>query len=456
MAIMINGTSIMDDAYFTRDTKLGAPFRLGKHCWQTVQVEVAAVASKGNQSDPTKKLRHPALMDVGGFIALLDTGAGPNLICRTALAQLKPNYEIVPDTNTYTTANNQELTTYGRVEEIPIRIGKHTLPFTAVVVDELADEHMILGREFITMYDVLIDLPRQELVVRNPERKYELERRIEEDETAPVFTARANRTEKIPEESIRAIDYRVSPPRKRRVNNELASWLGVVTKGESNATKLMDAGIGLPNELVVVTGNKTTVRLLNTKEVPTGPEQDAMEVEPEMKRHATDAKARLAIETSKIRIQPVRVVYVKTVEKGLPEDPEQDNIHISVPTNTISVIRVNQRQDPNSDFDSANDSEMPIALPEKAPTAFPTRPDVENCRKLCTKKEFKRLNHILDKYEGVFIKNKTDIGLTNVVKHDIVLKPDDKYFREAPHPGEEEGSRRNDQGVAERWCVMLL
>ena len=66
-----------------------------------------------------------------------------------------------------------------------------------MVVDELADEHMILGREFITMYDVLIDLPRRELLIRNPERKYEMERRIEEDATAALFTARANRTENI-------------------------------------------------------------------------------------------------------------------------------------------------------------------------------------------------------------------------------------------------------------------
>ncbi len=69
----------------------------------------------------------------------------------------------------------------------------------------------------------------------------------------------------------------------------------------------MDAGIGPPNELVVVTGNKTSIRLLNTKEALTGPERDAREVEPEMKRYERDAKARLAVETSKIKIQPVRV-----------------------------------------------------------------------------------------------------------------------------------------------------
>ncbi len=147
---------------------------------------------------------------------------------------------------------------------------------------------------------------------------------------------------------------------------------------------------------------------------------------------------------------------VKVVEKGLPEDPEQDNIHVSVPTNTISVIRVNQKQDPSSDFDSANDSELPIALPEKAPTPFPTRPNIEDCRKLCTEKEFQRLNHILDKYEGVFIKNKTDIGLTNVLKHDIVLKPEAKYFREAPRRLNTEKKKAADETIKELLRAGLI
>ena len=75
---------------------------------------------------------------------------------------------------------------------------------------------------------------------------------------------------------------------------------------------------------------------------------------------------------------------------------------------------------------------------------------------MCTEKEFQRLNHILDKYEGVFIKNKTDIGLTNVLKHDIVLKPVAKYFAEAPRRLNTEKKKAADETIKELLRAGLI
>ncbi len=450
--ILINATPIRDDVYFTRDAKLGAPFRLAKHCWQTLQVPVSAI------SPHCPPIKQSATLDVGGFKALLDTGAGPNLITLATLQRLKPNFKLAPDTTTYITATNEPMATYGRAEGIPIEIGGYVLSFTAVVVETLADEDIILGRDFITLYDVLIDIPRQGVIIRNPELKYRFVQQVEEDTRQYPYIGKALRVERIEEESIKQVKYRVRPTRKENVNRELASWLGVITRSESQSARLMEAGIGVPNEIVTVSGDRTLVSLLNAKEAPTGPERDALECEAESRECHEDPVAKLAIETSEIQINPVRISYEKRFDrKETPTgEPEQDNIHIALHYNSIQVIRVNQRPEPSSDFNSANDSELPIALPDTKPTAFPTRPEIENLRKRCTEKEFTRLEEIFDRFSDIFCKNKTDIGLARLVEHDIVLRPGAEYFRQAPRRLNTEKKQSADDTIKELLKAGLI
>ncbi len=327
-------------------------------------------------------LKHSAMLETeGGFTALLDTGAGPSLITKSALTRIDPEYVIQPDSNVYTTANGQTMAIYGRVENVPIEVKGHKLPFPAVVVEKLPDEDIILGRDFITMYDILIDIPRRGILISNTERKYEFMQLIEEDVKASPYIGKPTRVEYIEGESTKETEYRVRPLRKNdKCNNDLSCWLGVVYKDESHSERIMQAGICLPNSVVKVSGDKTKIALLNAKPALSTAEKDAIELEPDDFDGSEDPAVQAAIGESEVKIHPVRVVYKRDYELKGEQPPEQDQIRISLLENEISVIRVNERKDPTSDFSSANESELPIALPEQKATAFPTRPDIKSCR----------------------------------------------------------------------------
>ncbi len=148
----------------------------------------------------------------------------------------------------------------------------------------------------------------------------------------------------------------------------------------------MQNGIGVPNELVSVSGYKTQVLLLNVNEGFTEPEQYAIATEPDFREETErDARTKVAVESSVIRVNPVNVYYEREFFEPHPPglEPEQDQIFVSLLDNSVNVIHMNQRPEPTSDFDSANESELPIVMPEQAPTAYPTRPNTDNARKIC-------------------------------------------------------------------------
>ena len=277
VSFLLNATPIADDVYFTRDDKLGAAFKIAQHCWRGLQMPVNAV------SHGEAPLKHSAMLETeGGFTALLDTGAGPSLITKSALTRIDPEYVIQPDSNVYTTANGQTMAIYGRVENVPIEVKGHKLPFPAVVVEKLPDEDIILGRDFITMYDILIDIPRHGILIRNTERKYEFIQLIEEDMKASPYIGKLTRVEYIEGESTKETEYRVRPLRKNdKCNNDLSCWLADVYKDESHSKKMMQAGIGLPNSVVKVSGDKTKIALLNAKPALSTAGKDAIELEPD-------------------------------------------------------------------------------------------------------------------------------------------------------------------------------
>ena len=76
----------------------------------------------------------------------------------------------------------------------------------------------------------------------------------------------------------------------------------------------------------------------------------------------------------------------------------------------------------DSDIDSLCTSEPPVEV-TKDPTAFPTKPPTEHLRETLKPQSVDALDKLLVEFEDIFCKNKTDIGFTNFIEHDIELKP---------------------------------
>ncbi len=74
-------------------------------------------------------------------------------------------------------ANDEPIRVLGISEEMQVAIADLTLPISFIVVESLGEDDFLLGRTFIRDFDVLIDLSKGSILVRDPKRERNLKRK---------------------------------------------------------------------------------------------------------------------------------------------------------------------------------------------------------------------------------------------------------------------------------------
>ena len=91
--------------------------------------------------------------------------------------------------------------TLGRTSIIALNLGEHNLWMSFLVVENLDEsDELILGRNFIRIFDVTIDLNNAMFRIRNPEKKYVMKPVnliVANENKAPVFLSRRVRLKAI-------------------------------------------------------------------------------------------------------------------------------------------------------------------------------------------------------------------------------------------------------------------
>ena len=130
------------------------------------------------------------------------------------------------------------------------------------MVDDLRTDDLILGRDFLVKYDVLLDLPRNELIIRNPHGRYATTSSVEEVRDAR-FLAVPRMETKIAPETISCVNYKLKgsmhPGRLRRTRRE-GSWLAMV---EAADDYYQQKNVSVPKAILTVRDGEATVPLLN-------------------------------------------------------------------------------------------------------------------------------------------------------------------------------------------------
>ncbi len=98
----------------------------------------------------------------------------------------------------------------------------------------------------------------------------------------------------------------------------------------------------------------------------------------------------------------------------------------------VSAITLNCREEAGSEFNSENNSELPVTADAQEITPFQTMPNIKHCEEIMTESQFERFQSIMKENSDLFSKNKTDIGLTTLLKHKIELEPGSKPYKETP------------------------
>jgi hypothetical protein len=130
-----------------------------------------------------------------------------------------------------------------------------------LIVQNLGVDKMILGRDFIQMYDVLVDIPQQQVTMRNPDMKYRLQPVYTPMIQRGVFQATVAKATMLPPLSIHACTMNVKRRKKDPPLPLAKRWLAYTEDMEICDIKAQ--GVSAGHALTVVSGHSTRVLLLN-------------------------------------------------------------------------------------------------------------------------------------------------------------------------------------------------
>jgi hypothetical protein len=243
-----------------------------------------------------------------------------------------------------------------------------------------------------------------------------LEAKIEECGNQGNYLAVPADGARLAKESIQSVPFEIKATKKKSVDR--GCWLALVDKNRER--RLNAQNVGVPNAVVVVNHNQVDVPLWNVSE--------------KRNRQFTNGSGALFL-------KPLKVTYSKTwvVPK---EQAKQQSIKMIL--NDIghviygelravdgSKIGVGNTLSTDSQVDSRlNTSEVPIQTEKEAVRRFETRPKTDHLTEVLTPDQRSRLSNLVEDYQDIFMTDKTDIGLTDLITHDIELLEGAKPFKE--------------------------
>ena len=362
----------------------------------------------------------------------MDTGAGPNVLSWHAL--IKMGYskkDLQPNRYKLSMVDDSELTTKGYLPNLRVCLADAELEVPCTVVKGLGTDELILGREFLNKYDVLLDLPRRELTIRNPHGRCQTIETLEEIKESH-FLAVPRMQAKIAPETICCVNYDVKEAQQVTLGGRgmrKGSWLATV---ESLDDYYQEKNVTIPKAVLTVRNGVVAIPLLNSS-------------------WKEDGSVELPPRRGLLRVKALREVYCRRV---VDDDAEEMcyTLRIDEKDEIVSAAWEGSR---DSDMDSQCTSEPPIEV-AKHPTRFVTRPRIEHLRRTLSDDTMHKLENLLDEHEDVFSKDKTDVGRTSGVQHEIRLAKGVEPHRESYrrlHPHKRECADRQIQEFLDKGFI---
>jgi hypothetical protein len=237
-----------------------------------------------------------------------------------------------------------------------------------MVVRDLGKDDIILGRNFLRKYDVLVDVPRKQIQVRNPDLAYTVVSKVSEQTPSCKVVAAAKNTTLIPSSEIVPVEYQVI--RTKGLSPEIVrdSWLALVQ--HDSGEEMRKLGITAPSSLCRVSKGCTKIPLLNCNQPGEG---DSPQME----------MGKLPPNKSKLKLMPAAVTYQRrwNSELAAARSTEPETFVINSECD-VSAIHLAQCQEYDSDRHSDTSSVRPIPDEQDEASSFPTEPDTVRAREI--------------------------------------------------------------------------
>ncbi len=434
-SIFIDGCEKYLNVYVTRDPRITS-IRFGADVWNAVKLEATPTSLDDDLHEATMLYNaliaaEPACPVSGQVIrgptlpVLLDTGCSISVMRRSALQYFgKTAKDVVSPKNPVEIcqANNQKLMAYGTVSRVPFYIGGNYCELDFVVLDDLENQLIILGRDFIRKYDVLIDLPRGKMVMRDPKIQTQPRLLTEVNPNRSSFYARPSEGKQIKSGEIQNVTYKIQVRNRKKYRGALEIPDGSQFYVEPDKAEQQPDGLYAGRCLVIVENGRFQVPVANF--------------------HESDTK-HTSLTLNRVWLTPTRASYVRDTvrlnehESDAPRSPYWD-LHDTVP---VGVVKDAMLQCLLLDDCSLEEEESWPSLsshfpldddPKADPNGFPTRPQVDPEAAGLNLEQVRRLEDILSRYKHLFLTSNSDIGCCKVYKQEIFLRHDAPYFHESP------------------------
>jgi hypothetical protein len=176
LPVLIEGCQFYVRASITVDDDLTGRIILGRNIFEIFSMNETAT----DMAVPTIQLDQgcgaDVTFDVNGVSrntrVLLDTGAGPSIMSREFWEEVKGDADLRKDLTPLKAANNEDMGVVGRTPPLQFKLGNTEVVLSFLVTERLGGREALLGRDFLYTYDVAVDLPRNRLLIRNPNGEY--------------------------------------------------------------------------------------------------------------------------------------------------------------------------------------------------------------------------------------------------------------------------------------------
>ena len=450
------------DEEFPYDLVLGVP-ALAPQKIASVQMHmgIADQGRKNVQPVTTSGVSWLRFMDKE-VSTLIDTGACASVMGLRLFQQLGGAEEQLHKLNVaLTTASGGSLGARGYTSPMWFNVGTTPCVHSFIVVDKLAADEIILGRDFLMKYDVIVDLPRQELIIRNPNLQYSVNAVPVEEPHAPKFLAQLE--EPLLVKGGTRVNALCSVRRRgRRATRDgpRDAWVGMV---EPSMRRGQMTGTGVNNMTALVTvhhgraylpfmsvlHDPETKEMLETRLEPRMTKIPLVEMRCQYERRTLHGGEGGGDQPTRARLQEVpsgvKDNYPRIGSRSADEvqapfskysgaetfDSNDDNPHLELESvralHDLETASLVGGLAPKTRLPIQGDVGRTVTEEERAdglartPRAprFVTRPPTGHLTGRLSSQDGRDVERLLDENEDLFMQSPSDVGLTHLVQHEI-------------------------------------
>ena len=439
IAITVDGVDIRSDAIVVLEGHFPQGLYLGRQelrCYNIGVQDAQGEAQIDERASLVVAFGTPLQKPIPLF-GMIDTGSGVSILSLSAYKKIASQHalSLTPYDIELFAANGKNITTVGIAEDVSFQLGGYTLKTNFVVIaDNIGSEDFLLGRNFLRTYNVLVALTAMKVTIRDPKTPRIFKTVHEVSDQEPSFVISTDEVVLGPfERKVVRAKIITQQPNDFLFRNVMVHSCSIKSRSvfvsEDTLTSVGEEGI-----IFVALRNQTDKERVRVK--------------------AQTVVGKAALTTFVLNSIPLQ-------NNGEASKLFAEHVH---------QIQQNVDMDTSSEFSSfaqnflssTEPSELDLSESEKRKRTDPQLlkaipgPDLSSVLSSWGEEARDKLETILNEYEDLFMKNKSDIGRCKIAKHRIELEPEAIPHREGARRMSPDKAAKANQEVQNLLALGLI